>query len=215
MGEARLRVAAVLLGAFSIVTSVLAAPVVLNVAVQPDSASGLPGGVLHVTLLDGGAAVAGHNVTATAADGSWSDHCVTGADGRCGFDPLPGAKGTVTAGNATRAFFLPERQEASWRLDTLREDDGTPLGLGPKDALPAALVLVAGLFGLAAAIALYRRTAIRLALLGVGAGLLAHLLVFQPVGLGIAAFAGYALVKDAHLFGAVPLDDADLGEEEE
>lgn len=215
MGETRLRVAAMLLGAFSVLASVLAAPVVLNVAVQPDSASGLPGGVLDITLLDGGSPVPGTDVTARAADGSWTDHCTTDAAGRCAFDPLPGAKGTVAANGTHRAFFLPEGQAAAWELDLALEDDATPLGLGPVDALPSGLVLGASLFGLAAAIALYRRTAVRLALLGVGLSLVAHLFVFQPVGLAVAAFAGYALLKDAHLFGAVPLDGLDVGEEEE
>lgn len=215
MGEARLRIAGVLLGAFSVLASVLAAPVVLNVAVQPDSASTLPGGLLLVTVAHDGDPLAGRNVTATAADGSWTDHCTTDAAGRCFFDPLSGAKGTVAVADATRAFFLPEGQDAAWDLDVASEDDGTPLGLGPRDALPAALVLVASLFGLAAAIALYRRTALRLALSGVGMGLLAHLFVFQPVGLAVAGFAGYALVRDVRLFAAVPLDGADPGEEEE
>ena len=212
MGLLRLRAAAWLLGAFSVLTTALAAPVAFNLAAQPDSASAVPGGNLEVVVEADPAA--GWNVTAVAADGSWDQSCTTDADGRCVLD-LVGTKGTVSVAGQSRAFFLPDRNEATWTVAPGGGDDGAPLGLGPRDALPLVLVSVASLFGLAAALALYRRTALRLAVLGVGLTLLAHVLVFQPVGVAVGAFAGYALVKDGRLFGAVPLDDVDRGEEEE
>ncbi len=215
MGARRLTIAAVLLGAFSLLTAVFAAPVVLNVAYQPDSTTNLPGGILVVEILDGNRPISGANVSISAVDGSWTETCSTDSYGLCAFDPLPGAKGTVTAGNATRAFFLPQSQFGRWDRNLGEDDEGAPIGLGPVDALPSALVLVASLFGFAAAISMWKRASARLALLGVGLSLLAHLWVFLPMGLAIAGFAGYALVKDAAQFGTVPLDDVDTDEEEE
>ncbi len=214
MGRRRLQVAAILLGLLSLLAAVYTAPQLMVVATQPDSAGSIPGGILVVDVMQNGDPVANFTVTADAADGSWNETCHTNQFGRCVFLPLQGAKGTVVAGDAERSFFLLQENTGVWHRDIAEEDEGSPIGLGPRDALPMAFAVLASVFGFIAAVAMWRHAAVRLAMIGVGLSLVLYILQFNLYGLAISGFAAYTLVKEAQLFDGVPLDELDTDEEE-